>query len=97
MFDQIKSLMRDGERYIVVEGGRPEYVFMRFDDYASMVKGRMDNPGHTSVKNPGAWERVNSELEEFGARAQATHADFITEPIQASADPATIRLEDLPL
>lgn len=82
----------------MVEGGRPEYVFMRFDDYVSMAKGKANNPGrNTPPKNPGAWERVNSELDEFGVRAQAAHADFMTEPVQTSADPATIRLEDLPL
>ena len=98
MFDQIKFLMQDGERYIVVEGGRPEYVFMRFDDYASIVKGKTGNPGHnTPAKNTGAWEKVNSELEEFGSCAQAAHSDFITESTQAGVDPVTIRLEDLPL
>lgn len=99
MFDQLKYLMHNGERYIVVEGGKPEYVFMSFEDYAALAKNKTDNPGHAGAqaKNPGAWERGNSELDEFGIRAQSVSSDFTAEPVQMSADPTAIRLEDLPL
>lgn len=97
MFDQLKPLMQNGERYVVVEGGRPEYVLMRFSDYAALASAKRDNPGH---QNPsGEWERANAELEEvktaavepmFGASGRVGASN-------PSPDPTTIRLEDLPL
>jgi hypothetical protein len=97
MFDQLKPLMQNGERYIVVEGGRPEYVLLRFTDYAALAAGRRDNPGHHRA--PGMrsdWERANAELGEVREPTVRT-AEFSAEPIPQPADPTTIRLEDLPL
>ncbi len=97
MFDQLKPIMRNGERYIVVEGGRPEYVLMRFSDYAALASGKRDNPGH---QNPsaGEWERANAELEEVRASAEPPQAPSAgAGSLHLNPDPTTIRLEDLPL
>lgn len=98
MFDQLKPLMQNGERYIVVEGGRPEYVLLRFIDYVALAAGRRDNPGyhHRTPEVRSDWERANAELGEVGEPKVRT-AEFSTEPIAQPADPTTIRLEDLPL
>ncbi len=101
MFDQLKPIMQNGERYIVVEGGRPEYVLMRFSDYARIAGHRESTGvrgeyGRAPGQNPGEWERANAELEEVRATEPAARtADFGT--AFPSADPTTIRLEDLPL
>ncbi len=101
MFDQLKPLLQNGERYIVVEGGRPEYVLMRFADYVR-IAGHRGNVaaeggyGRTPERNPGEWERANAEFEEVRATEPAVRTvDF--EAMLPQADPTTIRLEDLPL
>lgn len=73
--------MQNGERYVVVEDGRPEYVLMRFRDYAVLAGGRTA-PVHP--RPAPEWERGNVELEEVRSG----------DPL---LDPSTIRLEDLPL
>lgn len=102
MFDQLKTLMQSGERYIIVEGGRPEYVLMRFPDYA-LLAGRRDftSPLADSRHVPppehrGEWERANVELEEVSASEPMARTIEFGTPLPAS-DPTTIRLEDLPL
>ncbi|MDP3727723.1 MAG: hypothetical protein Q8R35_03755 [bacterium] len=104
MFDQLKPLMRSGERYIVVEGGRPEYVLLRFADYSALV-GERGNPvppgGAGRSPSPaadgrGEWERANAELEEVLTAEPAIRTADFGAPI-LPPDPATIRLEDLPL
>ena len=98
MFDQLKPLIQNGERYIVVEGGRPEYVLMRFDDYSTLVKSKRSNPGGSaSARSPAEWERANAELEERRSPAETFHSEFTAEALTPSPDPTTIRLEDLPL
>ncbi len=99
MFDQLKPLMRNGERYIVVEAGRPEYVLMRFADYAALAADRKDNPGH-SYRPAGEWERANAEFEEVRPAVPSEPpfaANVRTDSPHPSLDPTTIRLEDLPL
>lgn len=107
MFDQLKPLMQNGERYIVVEGGRPEYVLMRFADYATLAAGlpvrqagRTGNPGHHAPRSvrTDEWERANAELEEVrNTEADLRTASLIQESVPPAQDPTTIRLEDLPL
>lgn len=102
-FEQLKPLMQNGERYIVVEGGRPEYVVMRFQDYTALASGRRrDNPGHSAspfeVRHADL-ANVNAELEEVRLREPEPRPDFpagLGTP-GLPADPATVRLEDLPL
>ncbi|MEK9147855.1 MAG: hypothetical protein AAB650_00285 [Patescibacteria group bacterium] len=100
MFDQFKPLMQNGERYVVVEGGRPEYVLMRFQDYAALV-GERKNPGHASplAGRAGEWESVNAVLEEVGGHQPHFPAESSppSDLPSSHADPTTIRLEDLPL
>ncbi len=86
--------MQNGERYIVVEGGRPEYVLLRFTDYARLAGGRHEAAGGNPGR--GEWERVNAELEEVRVAEPAVRTADFGAPVPA-ADPTTIRLEDLPL
>jgi len=101
MLDQLKGLIQNGERYIVVEGGKPEYVLMRFQDYALLLSGRKGNPGPAGSGDDrsGDWQSVNAVLEEVGAREPYAAPEFgvAPEPRPAAPDPTTIRLEDLPL
>ncbi|MEK7464847.1 MAG: hypothetical protein AAB591_00355 [Patescibacteria group bacterium] len=99
MFDQLKPIMQNGERYIVVEGGQPEYVLLRFEDYVTLVGVKGSNPGHG---NPAGlapdFARANAELEAVRHRDSEFPGEFGTREVLASAaDPTTIRLEDLPL
>lgn len=94
MFDQLKPIMRNGERYIVVEGNRPEYVLMRFPDYVALVAGRSANPGHTAPADDVTF--ANAELESFRRGGMELSAPAAADR-PAAPDPATIRLEDLPL
>ena len=101
MFDQLKPVMQNGERYIVVEGGRPEYVLMRFADYVRIAGNRGNTTAEGGYRraperNPGEWERANAELEEVRVtEPMARTVDF--DAVLPQADPTTIRLEDLPL
>ena len=104
MFDQLKPLMQNGERYIVVEGGRPEYVLMRFADYATLAGGRHASPEHRRAAEvrTGEWERAPSsrgiEFDEVGAVEPVLRTAEVEFGAPAvPADPTTIRLEDLPL
>lgn len=50
-FKQLKNFApQDGERYIIVENGKPSTVLLSFDDYQKMLynkdKELTDNPGH---------------------------------------------------
>lgn len=99
MFDQFKGIMQNGERYIVVESGKPEYVLMSFVDYVALVAaGQGSNPGHGSSVRTEELSAANAELEEVQAYAQGFKSELAGLPvITPSADPTTIRLEDLPL
>ena len=33
-----KKFIRKGEKYIMVENGKPEYVVMHYDDYAELIE-----------------------------------------------------------
>lgn len=99
MFDQLKNIMQNGERYIVVENGKPEYVLMGFADYVALVaSGRKDNPGHGRGSKTEELAKANAELEEVRAYTESMNAELAGMPVMTpAADPATIRLEDLPL
>lgn len=99
MFDQLKPIMQNGERYIVVEGGKPEYVLMRFHDYVTFVERRSGNPGHGRVSEgrTADWERASVEFEDMAARPDPLRPELAVEPGGMMTDPTTIRLEDLPL
>jgi len=93
MFDQLKPLIRSGERYVIVEDGKPEYVFMRFADYAALAGGA--RPGYH--RNPVEAAVVNAELDAAQLREQAFSPEFASGPEAHVAADQTIRLEDLPL
>jgi len=96
MFDQLKNVMQNGERYIVVEGGRPEYVLMHFTDYVALVaSGRKEiNPGKERGDD---LSKANAELEEVHSSDHEFRVELAGTPHIPAQDPATIRLEDLPL
>ncbi len=100
MFDQLKPIMQNGERYIVVEAGRPEYVVMRFYDYVGLISGAKNNPGRARAPEVRAadWEAANAELEAVRHAREDIRAQYPdSSELASAADPTTIRLEDLPL
>lgn len=101
MFEQFKGIMQNGERYIVVESGRPEYVVMNFADYVALVaSGKKGNPGHgrsEQIFSSPDVGRANAELEEIRARESEFKTALADSVMPMAPDPTTIRLEDLPL
>lgn len=84
MFDRFKPIVRDGERYVVIEGGEPRFVVMSFGDYSRLMAGASAHVApNPRPAQPSAWPEANAELS----------VEAPAEPI----DPATVRLEDLPL
>lgn len=78
-----KNFIKPGEKYIIVEGGKPEYVLMHYDDYQELVERRVPGGG-TSVKPAGAAPRGFSE-------------EPMLSGAPLPDDISKIRLEDLPL
>ncbi len=101
MLDQLKSVMQNGERYIVVEDGRPEYVLMHFADYVALVatgKKNHDSGDSRQSRSRGAdLDTANAELEEVVAAERDYKVELAQAPGNPALDPTTIRLEDLPL
>lgn len=102
MFEQFKSIMQNGERYIVVEGGKPEYVVMNFADYVALAaSGKKGNPGHDrgsgQVFSSPDVSRANAELEEIRAGEREFKTALADAAMTTAPDPTAIRLEDLPL
>ena len=77
-----KKFIRKGEKYIVVENGKPEYVVMHYDDYAELV----------SREGPAPQEEMPqaASVEDFNVET------ILTGP-RLPEDISKIRLEDLPL
>ena len=101
MFEQFKGIMQNGERYIVVESGRPEYVVMSFADYVALAaSGKKGNPGHDrgrQVFSSPDVSRANAELEEIRSGESEFKTALADAAMAMAPDPTTIRLEDLPL
>lgn len=95
MFDQLTSIIQPGERYIVVEDGKPQYVIMRFSDYVALGGGR------SAAALGAGWEadlgRVNAEFQTNRTRAADAPPDLLPTAPAAVPDPTGIRLEDLAL
>lgn len=99
MFEELKPLMANGERYIVVEGGRPEYVLMRFPDYVALVAGsRAASPSlERSPFDRDPFAVANAEIAEAVGRPPSGLPSVEVDPVGPGADPMSVRLEDLPL
>jgi len=96
MFDQLKSVIQAGERYIVVEDGKPQYVIMRFSDYVVLAGGRPAAP--LSMGREADLGRVNAEFQANRTRTADAPPEFLpTAPAVSVPDPTGIRLEDLAL
>ena len=78
-----KKFIRKGEKYIVVENGKPEYVVMHYDDYADLVS------------RPGA--EPLEEVSPQAASAEDFNVETILAGPNLPEDISKIRLEDLPL
>ncbi len=96
MFERFKSIVRDGERYIVVEGGEPLYVVMSFGDYARLVaEGKPKAAPNAPRARPAAWPEAARHFGE--ARPDGAASELSVEAPAEPTDPATVRLEDLPI
>ncbi len=100
MFDELKPIMQNGERYVVVEGGKPEYVLMRFRDYVAIISGR---PAAAAGRTPlpdirhADLGRVNAELGVAAPGRAGSDAAGRMGTAPEADDPSTVRLEDLAL
>jgi len=105
MFDQFKPIMQNGERYVVVEDGRPQYVLMRFHDYVLLLASQPGAARRTPTMvaaAPQSFDALNVELADV-APAIGDVAEFGNVGVAGDPPPTlptgdtTIRLEDLPL
>lgn len=98
MFEELKPLMENGERYVVVEHGKPEYVVLRFRDYVSLTSGGHRHGQNAAGAPYAGLAGANADL--ASVRARSPEVEFPEEfprPTPANEDPSTVRLEDLPL
>ncbi|OHA08302.1 MAG: hypothetical protein A3A44_02465 [Candidatus Sungbacteria bacterium RIFCSPLOWO2_01_FULL_60_25] len=95
MFDQLTSIIQPGERYIVVEDGKPQYVIMRFSDYAAFAGGR--SPAALGAGREADLGRVNAEFQANRARPVDAPPELLPTAPAAVPDLTGIRLEDLAL
>lgn len=77
-----KKNIRKGEKYILIENGKPAYVVMHYDDYAGLV-----DRGDVSAEVPGP----------FAEGIGSFDSEAILAGPKLPEDISKIRLEDLPL
>lgn len=100
MFDELKPLIQNGERYIIVEGGKPEYVLMRFRDYAAVISGRPTAASGRAVSpdiRHADLGRINAGAGTLSRAEAGANAAAITGTAPEAGDPNAVRLEDLAL
>ena len=99
MFDQLKPLIQSGERYIIVENGKPEFVMMRFADYVILNSVQRVRSGDISAV--GDLASINADLASSrpptSTPAPELQSDFDSMTADIAPDPGSVRLEDLPL
>lgn len=78
-----KKIIRKGEKYIMVEDGKPAYVVMHYDDYVGLVD-------HGGAPREAQGSFVAEDIGGFGSEA------ILAGP-KLPEDISKIRLEDLPL
>ncbi|MFY9462326.1 MAG: hypothetical protein WAP51_03950 [Candidatus Sungiibacteriota bacterium] len=76
-----KKFVRKGEKYIMVENGKPEYVVMHYDDYAELIDRKSAE---------SAADAAVSDIPDFTAETVLSGPNL-------PEDISKIRLEDLPL
>ncbi|OHA07457.1 MAG: hypothetical protein A2934_02390 [Candidatus Sungbacteria bacterium RIFCSPLOWO2_01_FULL_47_10] len=105
MFDNFKNLIRRGEKFIMVEGGKPVYVVMSYEDYEGMLARRsLDEEGNARKPLEGA-ALHGAKMETGFANERPRHhrdgdeftARFAMDTPNVPEDISKIRLEDLPL
>ena len=105
MLDDLALMIKSGERYIIVEGGKPRFVLLGFADYAALAGASRGPVLAPSSLARADLDAANAELQ---AVRQRPSADMPLEALpdrQAglsvaaalTPDPLSIRLEDLPL
>lgn len=90
MFNNFK--INKGEKFIMVENGKPTYVVMSYDDYENML-ARRSSESSTGQSQPHvglANDKLGRQEEEFSAR-------LVMDTPNVLEDISKIRLEDLPL
>lgn len=90
MFNNFK--IQKGEKFIMVENGKPAYVVMSYEDYENMLARRApeSSVGQGRTQVGLANDKVNRAEEEFSTR-------LVMDTPNMPEDVSKIRLEDLPL
>ena len=90
MFNNFK--IQKGEKFIMVENGKPAYVVMSYEDYENMLARRSaeSSASHGRPHAGLANDNIGRQEEEFSAR-------LVMDTPNVPEDISKIRLEDLPL
>ncbi len=96
MFDNYKKLIRKGEKFIMVEGGKPAYVVMAYEDYEAMLARRSLDEGGLARRPEETGEAFHAAEQPLHSRQEFT-ARTVTDMSNLPEDISKIRLEDLPL
>ena len=81
-----------GEKFIMVENGKPSYVVMSYEDYENMLARK---PADSSASHGGA--RVGLANDKAGQYEEEFSARLVMDTPNVPEDISKIRLEDLPL
>jgi len=84
MLFPFKKFVKKGEKYIMVENGKPEYVVMHYDDYAELID-RNDGRGR------------GADLSSADLASGDFSVETVLSGSNLPEDVSKIRLEDLPL
>ncbi|MDO8561069.1 MAG: hypothetical protein Q7R91_02540 [bacterium] len=94
-FGSLTGSIKKGEKYIMVENGKPEYVVMHYDDYAELIERKnvenMNMVGDSSFGFPSEIKNVAIRNEDTFVPKAAFFGSNLPQDI------SKIRLEDLPL
>ena len=88
-----KKFVRKGEKYIMVENGKPEYVLMHYDDYTELIGH--ENP--TGAEESSAPDFASAESRMARVAGEDFNIDTMLSGPSLPEDISKIRLEDLPL
>ena len=77
-----KNFIQRGEKYIVVENGKPEYVMMHYEDYQELIQLRDGEARAAKAPEPVP---------------QNFSREAVLSGVQFPDDISKVRLEDLPL
>ena len=81
-----------GEKFIMVENGKPAYVVMSYEDYENMLARR---PSESATEH--GRPRVGLANDKAGLTEEEFSARLVMDTPNVPEDISKIRLEDLPL